>query len=273
MKTLYVPKGKTLHYDHLECQNIVVDGTLRVDSAVRAQHISGNGFLNAVSIYVSSLCIPNIDTVKLVCDVLTAKHVNAIDMIVNSSAVVSGYLEAEYVDAEKLTLGRHQIMELHAKEVVCLSEKSRSVLGALLAGFIRKLWLSMTHRVPTDAKYRISDSPSTSEAPGAAANTASSEHSKPAPGQKEEALSLEGEEPTEGPILEPERHADTLADDFEFKRLRAMYLLLKDEGYILRLAARHKPAKKHLDGSKPHAEGEQLVEHGTNDAAAYPPAA
>lgn len=26
MKTLYVPKGKTLHYERLECQTIIADG-------------------------------------------------------------------------------------------------------------------------------------------------------------------------------------------------------------------------------------------------------
>lgn len=28
MKNLYIPKGKTLHYEILYCQNIVNDGTL-----------------------------------------------------------------------------------------------------------------------------------------------------------------------------------------------------------------------------------------------------
>ena len=31
MKNLYIPKGKTLHYETLYCQNIVNDGTLIVD--------------------------------------------------------------------------------------------------------------------------------------------------------------------------------------------------------------------------------------------------
>ena len=41
MKTLYVPKGKTLHYERLECQTIIADGTLVVDGAVRAKRITG----------------------------------------------------------------------------------------------------------------------------------------------------------------------------------------------------------------------------------------
>lgn len=43
MKTLYVPKGKTLHYERLECQTIIADGTLVVDGAVRAKRITGKG--------------------------------------------------------------------------------------------------------------------------------------------------------------------------------------------------------------------------------------
>ena len=45
MKTLYVPKGKTLHYERLECQTIIADGTLVVDGAVRAKRITGKGLL------------------------------------------------------------------------------------------------------------------------------------------------------------------------------------------------------------------------------------
>ena len=45
MKTLYVPKGKTLHYERLECQTIIADGTLVVDGAVRAKRITGKGLI------------------------------------------------------------------------------------------------------------------------------------------------------------------------------------------------------------------------------------
>ena len=42
MKNLYIPKGKTLHYETLYCQNIVNDGTLIVDGTLHARSISGN---------------------------------------------------------------------------------------------------------------------------------------------------------------------------------------------------------------------------------------
>ena len=54
MKTLYVPKGKTLHYERLECQTIIADGTLVVDGAVRAKRITGKGLLDAGSVYSGS---------------------------------------------------------------------------------------------------------------------------------------------------------------------------------------------------------------------------
>ena len=37
MKNLYIPKGKTLHYETLYCQNIVNDGTLIVDGTLHAR--------------------------------------------------------------------------------------------------------------------------------------------------------------------------------------------------------------------------------------------
>ena len=45
MKNLYIPKGKTLHYETLYCQNIVNDGTLIVDGTLHARSISGKGIL------------------------------------------------------------------------------------------------------------------------------------------------------------------------------------------------------------------------------------
>ena len=47
MKNLYIPKGKTLHYETLYCQNIVNDGTLIVDGTLHARSISGKGILKA----------------------------------------------------------------------------------------------------------------------------------------------------------------------------------------------------------------------------------
>ena len=146
MKTLYVPKGKTLHYERLECQTIIADGTLVVDGAVRAKRITGKGLLDAGSVYSPAVSVRDLDTVKVVCDLLAAEYVRAVEVIVSSSAVVSRYLEAEYVEARKLTVSKHQISELRVEEFTYLSEKKRGVIGALLSGFFRRLWLSVRHR-------------------------------------------------------------------------------------------------------------------------------
>lgn len=116
MKTLYVPKGKTLHYERLECQTIIADGTLVVDGAVRAKRITGKGLLDAGSVYSPAVSVRDLDTVKVVCDLLAAEYVRAVEVIVSSSAVVSRYLEAEYVEARKLTVSKHQISELRVEE-------------------------------------------------------------------------------------------------------------------------------------------------------------
>lgn len=153
MKTLYVPKGKTLHYERLECQTIIADGTLVVDGAVRAKRITGKGLLDAGSVYSPAVSVRDLDTVKVVCDLLAAEYVQAVEVIVSSSAVVSRYLEAEYVEARKLTVSKHQISELRVEEFTYLPEKKRGVIGALLSGFFRRLWLSVRHRTPINAPY------------------------------------------------------------------------------------------------------------------------
>ncbi len=155
MKTLYVPKGKTLHYERLECQTIIADGTLVVDGAVRAKRITGKGLLDAGSVYSPAVSVRDLDTVKVVCDLLAAEYVRAVEVIVSSSAVVSRYLEAEYVEARKLTVSKHQISELRVEEFTYLPEKKRGVIGALLSGFFRRLWLSVRHRTPINAPYGL----------------------------------------------------------------------------------------------------------------------
>lgn len=165
MKTLYVPKGKTLHYERLECQTIIADGTLVVDGAVRAKRITGKGLLDAGSVYSPAVSVRDLDTVKVVCDLLAAEYVQAVEVIVSSSAVVSRYLEAEYVEARKLTVSKHQISELRVEEFTYLPEKKRGVIGALLSGFFRRLWLSVRHRTPINAPYKQS-SPNAKEESG-----------------------------------------------------------------------------------------------------------
>ena len=150
---------------------------------------------------------------------LAAERVCASEVRVSGAAVVSCCLEAAYVETPRLTVALSQIGELRAQEVVNLSDRRRSIPGALLAGFFRRLWMSLTVRVPVDAEYvPIEDTPESAP-----------ETPEPALGNGD-APDFEAFAPPPGAL-----NAD-LWDDFEFKRLAALYRLLKPSGYALRLA-------------------------------------
>ena len=234
MKTLYVPKGKTLHYERLECQTIIVDGTLVVDGAVRAKRITGKGLLDAGSVYSPAVSVRDLDTVKVVCDLLAAEYVQAVEVIVSSSAVVSRYLEAEYVEARKLTVSKHQISELRVEEFTYLPEKKRGVIVALLSGFFRRLWLSVRHRTPINAPYKQS-SPNAKEESGVkgAGTTAPVD---PTEAGKAGEATQQDQELMKAFLARAGKGEDRLADDFDFLKLKAMYVLLKDVGYTICLS-------------------------------------
>lgn len=251
MKTLYVPKGKTLHYERLECQTIIADGTLVVDGAVRAKHITGKGLLDAGSVYSPTVSVRDLDTVKVVCDLLAAEYARAVEVIVSSSAVVSRYLEAEYVEAKKLTVNKHQISELRVGEFTYLPEKKRSVIGALLSGFFRRLWLSIKHRTPIDAPYKQSS-------PNVEGESGVKETGTTAPVDSAEAGKVgeatpQNQELMKAFLARAGKGEDRLADDFDFLKLKAMYVLLKDVGYTIRLkpvTAPPSPAYQRGDGQE-----------------------
>ena len=76
-----------------------------------------------------------------------------------------------------------------------------------LAGFVHRLWMALKRHIPVDADYEpVQD------------------EQKPTPESEPE----RGDTPSGDPNAE-------LLEDFEFKRLAAMYRLLKPYGYGLRL--------------------------------------
>ena len=229
MKNLYVPKGKTLHYETLSCQNLVVDGVLVVEETLSARSISGKGILDVGTISARHVAAMDIECASLIAESLAAERVCAAEVILSGPAVVSCYLEAEYVETPKLTVGKSKIGTLRAADVVNLPEKERGILGALAAGFLRRLWLSLTHRIPVDADYT----------PAATAS-----ESADAPQEEQSAAESEDTfsgEPSGQETVESSAPHDDLENDFEFKRLRAMYRLLRDYGYTLRIAKREEP--------------------------------
>lgn len=233
MKTLYVPKGKTLHYERLECQTIIADGTLVVDDTVRAKRITGKGLLDAGSVYSPTVSIRDLDTVKVVCDLLAAEYVRSVEVIVSSSAVVSRHLEAEYVEARKLTVSKHQISELRVEEFTYLPEKKRSVIGALLSGFLRRLWLSVRHRTPINAPYKQSSQNVKVE--NGAKGSGTTAPDSPTEADKAGEVTPQDQELMKAFSARAGKGEDRLADDFDFLKLKAMYVRLKDVGYTIRL--------------------------------------
>ena len=188
---------------------------------------------------------------KVVCDLLAAEYVRAVEVIVSSSAVVSRYLEAEYVEARKLTVSKHQISELRVEEFTYLPEKKRGVIGALLSGFFRRLWLSIKRRAPIDAPYKQSS-------PNVEAESGVKETGTTAPVDSAEAGKVgeatpQNQELMKAFLARAGKGEDRLADDFDFLKLKAMYVLLKDVGYTIRLkpvTAPPSPAYQRGDGQE-----------------------
>ena len=46
MKTVYIPKGETVHYESLTTEHLVVHGRLHVTYGVKAQSITGSGVID-----------------------------------------------------------------------------------------------------------------------------------------------------------------------------------------------------------------------------------
>ena len=56
MKTVYIPKGETVHYESLATERLVVHGRLHVTYGVKAQSITGSGVIDAGSINADTVC-------------------------------------------------------------------------------------------------------------------------------------------------------------------------------------------------------------------------
>ncbi len=139
MKNLYIPKGKTLHYETLYCQNIVNDATLIVDgNAARPEHFR-QGHFESRTVSVRHVAEMDIECATMNGETMAAERVCAAEIVLSGSATVSCYLEAEYVEVPKLTMAKHNIGTLKADDVITLPEKKRGIVGTLVAGFFSPL--------------------------------------------------------------------------------------------------------------------------------------
>lgn len=203
MKTVYIPKGKSVRYECLEAEHLVVNGSLKVARAIRVRHISGKGSIEAKHVSADTICIHDLDAVDVICEKLIAKRVWTSGLTVSQNAVVSCSLTANYVKAAKLTVALSDVADMLAKEVINLPVKKRGMLGTLLVSALRSLWLSLTVRaersIPVDAEY------------------------------------TQVNEETEAVPPDAERRTPEQPDDFELQRLIAQFKLARESGYTLRL--------------------------------------
>lgn len=97
MKTVYIPKGETVHYESLATEHLVVHGRLHVTYGVKAQSITGSGVIDAGSINADTVCIDDVESGTVICKRLIAKRVQAPEVFASESAAVSCFLSAAYL--------------------------------------------------------------------------------------------------------------------------------------------------------------------------------
>ena len=158
MKTIYIPKGETVHYESLSTDHLIVEGTLEVTYGVVAKQIDGDGVIHAGTVEADIIRIRCIETARTVCRRLIAKVVESSEVFASESAVVSCFCSAAYVETGRLTVTISEIDEVKAKQIINLPTRQRTLLGTLLASMWRAFWLSLfaypVHTNAVNASYR-----------------------------------------------------------------------------------------------------------------------
>lgn len=120
MKTIYIPKGETVHYESLSTDHLIVEGTLEVTYGVVAKQIDGDGVIHAGTVEADIIRIRCIETARTVCRRLIAKVVESSEVFASESAVVSCFCSAAYVETGRLTVTISEIDEVKAKQIINL---------------------------------------------------------------------------------------------------------------------------------------------------------
>ena len=115
MKTIYIPKGETVHYESLSTDHLIVEGTLEVTYGVVAKQIDGDGVIHAGTVEADIIRIRCIETARTVCRRLIAKVVESSEVFASESAVVSCFCSAAYVETGRLTVTISEIDEVKAE--------------------------------------------------------------------------------------------------------------------------------------------------------------
>ncbi|MCI8399281.1 MAG: hypothetical protein HFF90_07760 [Oscillibacter sp.] len=145
MKTICIPKGRTVAYDTLETEHLVVNGCLKVAHGLKAQTITGSGVILAGTISADGIRAREIEAAAVYCLRLNAKRVQAAEVMASESAVVSCYLCADYVATTRLTVGLYEVGEIDAAEVVNLPPVKRvHSFWMLLATLLRPFQVALS---------------------------------------------------------------------------------------------------------------------------------
>lgn len=218
MKTVYIPKGKTVHYESLVTDHLVVKGCLDVTYGIKAKTISGNGVICAGNTEADIIRMDSLEAAAVICKRLIAKRVQAPEVFASESAVVSCFLSAAYVETGRLTVAVSEVDEVKADEVINLAKKKRTLFGTLLASALRSFWISLTvsrtHGEAVDAEYApvTEAEPSTPEA-AATESVASAAQSQAAAEAEQKAAPV----------------------DEELNRFVNMFKLARESGFTLKI--------------------------------------
>lgn len=216
MKTVYIPKGETVHYESLVTEHLVVHGHLHVTYGIKAKTITGKGVINAGTIDADTVCIDDVEAASVICKRLIAKRAQAPEIFASESAAVSTFLSAAYVETGKLTVAISEIDVVEAQEVVNLKPKKRSLFGTLLASVLRSFWTAMTVR---GEKTEVMDAEFTPVEETAEAAQEEPVAEQPATVQEAPAAA------------EPEMEVV----DEELNRIIGLFKLSREQGYTLKL--------------------------------------
>ena len=213
MKTVYIPKGATVHYESLVTDRLVVKGCLEVTGSLKAKTISGGGVVSAGSVSADAICLDELEASYTVCKWMFCKRVESAELFASESAAVSCFLSAAYVEAGKLTVALSEIDEVKAEEIINLPVKKRGLLRTLLASALRSFLARWT----------------TPAAPGEVSDAQNKQAQTDGPGEADS-------EDTAEPAAAPEDPVEMDAPvDEELNRFVNMFKLLRNSGYTLRI--------------------------------------
>ena len=233
MKYVYIPEGESRNYERLFTDTLVVNGHLNVENELKAKHISGSGVITAGRVSADDITAAEIETSSIICKRLMAKRVSAAEVYASDSAVVSCFLEASYVETNKLTTALSDVSEVKAAEVIHLSARKRGMVLTLFLSALRSLWVALT-APPEPGKDTEKDPEYTPQYTAASYDDAVEDGPADKVIYEDVARTVRDLlEEQYRKLQEQENAAD--AEDFELKRFVSIFKLLREQGYTLRI--------------------------------------